>query len=100
MAGEGITDFGWALQAMKAGLKVFRASWNAPGQYVVLQRGRPDGATVDEEAAELTGLPVGTVVVFRPFFMMAMTDGTFAVWSPSTTDCLADDWIVRSKESM
>jgi hypothetical protein len=100
VAGTGITDFGWALQALKAGMKVFRMSWNAPGQYVVLQRGRLEGVPVDEEAAELTGIPLGTIIVFRPFFLIHLADNTFASWVPSITDCLADDWMVKPKEAL
>jgi hypothetical protein len=100
VAGTGITDFGWALQALKAGMKVYRLAWNAPGQYVVLQRGRPEGAPVDEETSSTTGLPLGTIVVFRAFFMIHLADNTFASWVPSVTDCLADDWMVKPKEQL
>lgn len=92
---QGVTDFGWALRALKAGAKIFRPGWNAPGQYVVLQKGYPQGIAINGNTAEATGLPVGTVVIFRPYFMIHLVDGSFCPWVPSVTDCLADDWLVK-----
>ncbi len=38
-------DFSAALSNIKQGMKATRDGWNASGQYVVLQRGYPDGIT-------------------------------------------------------
>lgn len=98
--GEGITDFGWALQALKAGRQVMRVGWNAPGQYVVLQRGYPEGIAINRNTADATGLPEGTVCIFRPYFMLRTADGSFVPWAPTVSDCLAQDWMVKQKGAM
>lgn len=94
-----ITDFGWALRAMKADQKVFRLAW-APGQYVVLLHGYPQGLAIAQNVAEATGLPLGTPCVFRPYFLLSQPDGSFGPWEPNSEDCLAEDWMVRTKEAM
>lgn len=91
-----MTDFGWALQAMKAGRRVFRQSWgHMPGSYVVLQRGYPEGIAINRNTADATGLPEGTVCVFRPYFMISLPDLSFVPWTPTVDDCLATDWFVK-----
>lgn len=91
---QGVTDFGWALRALKVGKKVFRPGWCA-GEFIVLQRGYPEGIAINQNTADATGLPMGTVCIFKPYFMLCMLDKSFVPWVPSVTDCLAEDWLVK-----
>lgn len=85
-------DFGEALRAARNGDRVTRTGWNGKGMYVVYQRGYPDGIPINANTAEATGVPQGTVCVFRPYLMMRTVDGSFVPWVISQTDALADDW--------
>ena len=85
-------DFSLALADLKAGSKITRDSWNAPGQFVVLQAGYPDGIPINANTAAATGIPQGTVCRFRPYLMLHTADGSFVPWSPTVSDVLAEDW--------
>lgn len=87
-------DFGAALAALRAGDRIARDGWNAAGQFVVLQKGYPDGIHINANTAEATGIPEGTVCRFRPYLMLHAADGSFVPWAPTVSDVLADDWAV------
>lgn len=86
-------DFSRALVDCRLGRKISRDGWNASGQYVVFQRGYPNGIPINANTAEATGIPEGTVCVFRPYLMLCTVDGSFVPWAPSQSDVLALDWI-------
>ena len=88
----GVMDFGEALDALRDGFKLARSGWNGKGMYIVLQPGYPDGIGINANTAEATGIPQGTVCVFRPYLMMFTADGEFVPWVASQTDLLASDW--------
>ncbi len=85
-------DIGWAVGEMRHGLKVRRAGWNGKGMYVVYQKGYPDGIPINENTANATGIPKGTVCKFLPYIMMCTATGEFVPWLCSQTDLLAEDW--------
>lgn len=87
-------DFGQALTALKSGSRVTRAGWNGKGMFVVHQKGYPDGIGINRNTAEATGIPEGTVCVFRAYLMMRTVDAEFVPWVASQTDLLAEDWQV------
>jgi len=84
--------FGEALRNMKQGNKVARKGWNGHGMWAVMQKGYPDGIHINKNTAEATGIPEGTLMKFRPYFMLFTAQGDFAHWVPSSSDILADDW--------
>lgn len=86
--------YGAALAALESGKKVARAGWNGKGQWVVLQKGYPDGVPANRNTAEAANLSEGTVIRIRPWFMLHTAQGDFATWQPSVSDCLAKDWMV------
>lgn len=88
-------DFSDALSNLKEGSQVSRLGWNGSGQWVVLQKGYPDGIPINGNTAEATGIEEGTVCVFRPYLMLYTVDGSFVPWTPSVSDILADDWAVN-----
>lgn len=85
-------DFGTALARLRAGERVTRTGWNGRDMYVTLQAGYPDGIPINDNTARATGLPAGTVCVFRPYLLMRTADGSFVPWLASQTDILAQDW--------
>lgn len=85
-------DFSDALRAAKQGEKITRDGWNGEGQWVVAQRGYPEGVPLNSNTAQATGIPEGTVVVFAPYLMIRTTEGVFAPWLASQGDLFADDW--------
>lgn len=85
-------DFSEALGLVKDGARIARTGWNGKGMFVVHQKGYPDGIPINANTAEATGIPQGTVCVFRPYLMMRTVDGSFVPWVISQTDALADDW--------
>lgn len=92
-------DFGQALTELKNHRAVERHGWNAGGQFVVLQAGYPDGIAINQNTANATGFPVGTVCRFRPYLMLHAADGSFVPWVPSVSDVLAEDWATTHPDS-
>lgn len=84
--------FGLAIEAMKKGHKVARAGWNGPGQFVVYQKGYPDGIPCNKQTAEAFGMDEGELFKVRPYLQIRCTDGSHQMWFPSVSDCLAEDW--------
>lgn len=87
-------DFGAALKALRRGDRLARSGWNGKKMFVVYQKGYPDGIPINANTAEATGIPQGTVCIFRPYLMMKTVDDEFVPWVISQTDALADDWEV------
>ena len=73
-------DFGWALQQLKNGARVYRDGWNGKGQHVELQK--PD------EHSKMT----------LPYTFIKTTTGDLVPWLPSQGDLMADDWMVVHEE--
>ncbi len=87
---------GDALNAIENGQKATREGWNTPGQWIVLQKGYPDGIPINGNTAQATGIPEGTICRFRPYLMLCTADGSFVPWAPSVSDALADDWCIAA----
>jgi hypothetical protein len=98
---EGHMDFGEAIRALKAGLKVARAGWNGRGMYLWL---KPAAEVKREwcrdpyfiEAIDRNGgesiAALGTICMFTHD-----STGRKAVltgWIPSQSDMLCEDWYV------
>lgn len=60
--------------------------------FVVYQKGYPDGIAINANTAQATGLPEGTVCMFRPYLMLKTPDDSFVPWVISQEDALAEDW--------
>lgn len=90
---DGMT-FGFAIEAMKAGHKVARKGWNGKGMFVVYQKGYPEGISVNKQTAEAYGVEEGTLMKFRPYMQLKTTQNDCAMWAPSGSDALAEDWII------
>lgn len=84
--------FGQVLELMKEGSKAFRLGWNGKGMFAVYQKGYPEGIPCNKQTAEAWGLNEGDLFKVRPYLQLKCADGTHAMWTPSTSDVLADDW--------
>ena len=87
-------NFGQAIEAAKAGSKVARTGWNDKGMYAVIMPGYPDGVEVNEATMKAHNLPAGTKLVYRPYWQLYTAQNDVAMWSPSGSDSLAEDWEV------
>lgn len=85
-------DFSDALRACKDGFKITRDDWNAPGQYVVCQKGYPNGIPINENTAKATGGVVGAVCKFAPYLMLRNAQEVFVPWQPTQGDLMAENW--------
>lgn len=85
---------GLAVDLMKEGYKVTRAGWNGKGMYAAYQKGYPDGIPCNKQTAETWGLNEGDLFKCRPYLQLKCADGTYAMWTPSTSDVLAEDWML------
>lgn len=92
---DNLFDIGRAVIEMKFhGNKVARSGWNGKNMFLVYQKGYPDGIPINENTANATGIPKGTVCKFLPYIMMHTATGEFVPWLCSQTDLLATDWSV------
>lgn len=87
-------NFGKALEALKEEKKVSREGWNGQGMFAVLQKGYPDGIPCNKQTAEAWGLKEGDLFKVRPYFQLRTAQGDHAMWVPSGSDILSEDWII------
>jgi len=85
-------DFGWALEQLRMGARVSREGWNGNDMYVVYQKAYPDGIPINENTAQATGIPKGTICKFLPYLTLKTGYNSFVPWLASQTDILAFDW--------
>ena len=91
-------NFGRALEILKGGGKVSREGWNGNGMFAVYQKGYPEGIAIDKQTAEAYGVSEGTVMKFRPYMQLKTAQNDCAMWVPSCSDILAEDWVINEKE--
>jgi len=87
-------SFGMATEAAKRGGKVGRVGWNGSGMYAVIMPGFPEGVPANEITAITHDIPVGTKLSVRPYWALMTAQGDIAMWAPSGSDSLADDWVI------
>ena len=87
------TDFGWALQKLRAGLKLCRRGWNGKGMFVYYVQANSYLAQ-SPVAKEYFG--EGAMVPYNAYFAIKNVDGTVSTWVPSINDVLAEDWCIAN----
>jgi len=89
-------NFGLAVEAMKIGKKVARIGWNGSGMFAVLSPGAKQLPATDFFNKDLNAhaLSIGGFMDVRPAFMLKTAQNDVAYWTPSGSDCLAEDWII------
>jgi hypothetical protein len=78
MTMETLTNFGTAIQMLKAGMRVARIGWNGKGMWLELQ--------VPDAGSKMT----------LPYIYMFTADKNLVPWLASQTDVLAEDWVVTN----
>ncbi len=81
-------DFGEAITALKAGMRVCRKSWNGKGQYIRLATGI-SYKTANGEIINCDHKTIGNAVI-----VFAGTNGVQMGWLASQADMLAEDWVI------
>lgn len=85
-------DFGWALEALKAGKKVFRSGWKGKGMFLFLV----PGSTFKVNRPPLLGIyPEGKEINYLPHIDMRTADDKVVPWLASQSDVLAMDWKIK-----
>ncbi len=69
-----IGTFGWAINEMKAGSRVFRRGWNGKNMWIAIQQVHTDG--------DMT----------VPYIYIKTADNQRVPWLASQTDMLVEDW--------
>lgn len=82
-------DFGVALSALRAGMRVQRAGWNGRGMYLFLV---PGSRFLVSREPLLAILGDGAEVTYRAHIDMCDAEGKIGPWVASQTDLLAADW--------
>ena len=83
-------SFGWAIEAMKAGLKVRRSAWEHRDFFYLV----PGSAFAVNRAPLLGIYPEGTEINYQPHIDQRKTNGECGVADINQADMLAEDWQV------
>lgn len=86
--------FDQVLPLFKEGKKIARTGWNGSGMFAVYQKGYPNGIKCNKQTAEAHGIEEGTLIKVRPYMQLKTAQNDLAMWVPSGSDILADDWEV------
>ena len=86
-------NFSEALEDVKKGYAITRRGWNGANQFVVFQKGYPDGIAINKNTSEALGIAEGTIVKFQPYLMMKNAQDMCVPWLASQGDLLAEDWL-------
>ena len=86
--------FGDALKAAKEGAKIARHEWGNADQFVVYQKGYPDGIPCNKQTAEAWGMKEGDLFKCKPYLQIRCADGSHMMWAPSISDVLEEDWCI------
>jgi hypothetical protein len=91
-SGNGVS-FSAALEALKAGRRVFRTGWNGKGMYVYrVDQGRyPPITKAGERIAETQH---DHKVPYAPYYAIKGADNMVTPWTPTQGDLEVDDWII------
>lgn len=89
---SGNLSFGDAVVYLKQGFKVSRKGWNGKNMYVILMNGYPEGIPANKETAIKHDIEEGSLIKVRPHFALWTAQQDLAGWTPSGSDCLANDW--------
>lgn len=86
--------FGAAMESAKKGYKIAREGWNGSEMYAVIMPGYPEGIPANAETAKTHNIPEGTFLKFRPYWQLKTAQKDIAMWAPSGSDSLSEDWLI------
>ena len=83
-------NFGQAIEAAKQGKKIARKGWNGAGMfaYIVPANSYPAQTGVAKEYWGEKPVP------YRAYWALKTAQEDVAMWAPSGSDSLAEDWII------
>lgn len=84
-------NFEDALTALKIGKRVSRSGWNGKGMFAYLV---PEASYPVQTGAAKEHFGEGAMVPYRAYLALKTVDDDVAVWVPSVSDILANDWQV------
>ena len=94
-------SFGQAITALKEGKKVSRVGWNGKGMFIFKQIPAnigldiiPKMQSVPDSVKE-TMLKTQTNLNYRNQCVLVDAEGNVDNWSPSISDCFAEDWLIN-----
>lgn len=85
------SDFGQALNWLKSGKKLSRKGWNGVGMYAYYIPANSYPASTQIAKQEFGE---NSLVPYRAYLALKTAQNDIAVWNPSTSDFLAEDWFV------
>ena len=87
---SGQMSFGMATEAAKRGYKVARSGWNGAGMfaYIVPANSYP------AQTEAIKGTFTDDMVPYREYWALKTAQNDVAMWSPSGSDSLANDWCI------
>ena len=93
-------NFGKAIEALKEGKLVTRDGWNGKGMFVMKQIPAEIGLdiiprmqSVQQSAKDIL-IDRGTTLKYENQMLIIKLDGTADSWVPSSSDILAEDWVI------
>jgi hypothetical protein len=93
-----LMDFGRAVAALRAGARVSREGFNAPGQWLILVPGSTITVIADRPLGLAAPELVGQQVVYKPHIDIMTAQGSLVPWLASQSDVLAEDWYVVTND--
>lgn len=81
--------FGHAIEALKKGYKIARKGWNGANMYAYYVEANKYRANTSIAKDEF-----GEYVPYRAYIALKTAQNDVATWSPSTSDALAEDWVI------
>ena len=87
---QGNGSFGSAVEALKQGYKVARSGWNGSGMfaYYVPENSYPANTEIAKKH-----FGENAMVPYRAYIALKTAQEDIAMWSPSGSDALAEDWM-------
>lgn len=85
-----IGSFGWAVVWAKKGRRVARKGWNGSGMFAYIV---PAGS-YPAQIEMIKGFFENDMVPYREYWALKTAQNDVAVWAPSGSDSLANDWSI------
>ncbi len=87
-----IGSFGWAIQRIKEGAKVARRGWNGSGMFIYYVPANKYSIEGNINGSPVKGLFENDMVPYRAYIALKTVQNDIAMWNPSSSDALAEDW--------
>lgn len=83
-------SFGEATELAKRGARIARLGWNGSGMFAYYV----PGGKYTAQTEAIKGVFPEDMVPYRPYWALKTAQNDVATWNPSTSDTLANDWVV------